>query len=103
MDYDELCKLDVLGLGDTLQYDQGEVYREFREQLSRSEMGWYEVALPWKGNHPYLLNDVDQEQIEKASAPNWDGLFFLQERRLIPNTCSLLKLVKWIMTNCASH
>ena len=54
VDYEELCKLDVLGLSDTLQHDQGEVYREFREQLSRSEMGWYEAALPWKGNHPPL-------------------------------------------------
>ena len=54
VDYEELCRLDVLGLVDTPQHDQGEVYREFREQLSRSETGWYEAALPWKGNHPQL-------------------------------------------------
>ena len=54
VDYEELCRLDVLGLADTPQHDQREVYREFREQLSRSEMGWYEAALPWKGNHPPL-------------------------------------------------
>ena len=29
VDYEELCKLDVLGLADTPQHDQGEVYREF--------------------------------------------------------------------------
>ena len=54
MDYEELCRLDVLGLADTPQHDQGEVYREFREQLHRSKSGWYEAALPWKGNHPQL-------------------------------------------------
>ena len=54
VDYEELCRLDMLGLADTPQHDQREVYREFREQLSRSEMGWYEAALPWKGNHPPL-------------------------------------------------
>ncbi|XP_078345136.1 uncharacterized protein LOC144667518 [Oculina patagonica] len=54
VDYEELCKLDVLGLEDTPQHDQGEVYMEFREQLSRNEAGWYEAALPWKGNHPPL-------------------------------------------------
>ena len=54
VDYEELCKLDVLGLADTPQHDQDKVYREFREQLSRSEKGWYKAALPWKGNHPPL-------------------------------------------------
>lgn len=53
-DSEELCRLDVLGLADTPQHDQGEVYKEFREQLSCSEAGWYEAALPWKGNHPPL-------------------------------------------------
>ena len=58
VDYEELCRLDVLGLADTPQHDQGEVHREFREQLSHSETGWYEAALPWKGNHPPLpLNE----------------------------------------------
>ena len=57
VDYEELCKLDVLGLEDTPQHDQGEVYMEFREQLSRNEAGWYEAALPWKGNHPPLSSN----------------------------------------------
>lgn len=38
-------------------HDQGEVYTELREQLTRSEMGWSEAALPWKGNHPPLPSD----------------------------------------------
>ena len=54
LDYEELCRLDVLGLKDTPQHDQGEVYKEFQEQLLRSDEGWYEAALPWRGNHPPL-------------------------------------------------
>ena len=54
VEYKELCRLDVLGLKDTPQHDQGEVYKEFQEQLLHSDEGWYEAALPWKGNHPPL-------------------------------------------------
>ena len=56
-DYENLCRLDVLGLEDTNVGDQGIVYEEFKEQLKRSPEGWYEVGLPWKGNHPPLLNN----------------------------------------------
>ena len=51
VDYEELCRLDVLGL------DQQAVYAEFREQLTRDPEGWYETSLPWKGNHPPLPNN----------------------------------------------
>ena len=53
-DYEELCRLDILGLSDTAEHDQSEVYREFKEQLQRSPEGWYTTSLPWKGNHPPL-------------------------------------------------
>ena len=54
-DYDRLCTLDVLGLEDSPPGDQGEVYKEFREQLTRHPIeGWYETNLTWKGNHPPL-------------------------------------------------
>ena len=54
-DYELLCSLDVLGLADSPAGDQQEVYKEFREQLSRNaEEGWYETGLPWKGDHPHL-------------------------------------------------
>lgn len=53
-DYDNLCRLDVLGLADCATGDQEEVYSEFKEQLRRDEEGWYEASLPWKGNHPPL-------------------------------------------------
>ena len=53
-DYEELCRRNVLGLEDTLIGDQRVVHQEFLEQLKRSPEGWYETALPWKGNHPPL-------------------------------------------------
>ena len=46
VDYEELCRLDVLGLKDTPQHDQVEVYREFQKQLLHSDEGWHEAALP---------------------------------------------------------
>ena len=57
VDYEELCRLDVLGLEDTPEHDQRTVYAEFREQLVRHPEGWYETSLPWKGNHPPLPNN----------------------------------------------
>ena len=35
------------------------VYDEFKEQLRRSEEGWYETGLPWKGNHALLPNNKE--------------------------------------------
>ena len=55
LDYEELCRLDVR---DTPQHDQGEVYKEFQEQLLRSDEGWYEAALPWKGNYRHIIKGV---------------------------------------------
>ncbi|XP_046858560.1 uncharacterized protein LOC124452010 [Xenia sp. Carnegie-2017] len=34
-DYEDLCRLDVLGLADTTEHDQSMVYNEFKEQLTR--------------------------------------------------------------------
>ena len=39
-DYEQLCKLDVLGLRDTQSGDQADVYEEFKTQLTRSPEGW---------------------------------------------------------------
>jgi hypothetical protein len=50
-DYEQLCNLDVLGLEDRAQGDQQSVYDEFKEQLSRSDEGWYETGLIWKQGH----------------------------------------------------
>ena len=46
VDYDELCKLDVLGLADAPIGDQAEVYSEFKEQLTQDAEGRYETGLP---------------------------------------------------------
>ena len=56
-DYEQLCKLDVLGIQDTAIGDQTDVYEEFKEQLTRSAEGWYVAGLPWKGNHVTLTNN----------------------------------------------
>ena len=53
-DYEELCRVDVLGLADTPEQDQSMGHAEFKEQLQRSPEGWYETGLPWRGNHPEL-------------------------------------------------
>ncbi len=53
-DYEQLCRLDVLGLEDAPEHDQRVVYNEFKEQLTRNPEGWYETELPWRGNFPTL-------------------------------------------------
>ena len=57
VDYEALCRLDVLGLEDRPVGDQCLVYEEFKEQLERSHEGWYETSLLWKDNHPPLPNN----------------------------------------------
>ena len=59
VDYEDLCKRDVLGLADSPSGDQSVVYDEFKEQLRMSEEGWYETGLPWKGNHTPLPNNKE--------------------------------------------
>ena len=57
--YEELCKLDVLGLRDSADQDQTVVFKEFKERLTRSPEGWYETILPWKPNHPDLPSNKE--------------------------------------------
>ena len=45
VEYEKLCRLDVLGLEDTPQHDQSVVFSEFKEQLTGSPEGWYETTL----------------------------------------------------------
>ena len=42
-DYENLCRLDVLGLRDVTDHDQSIVFDEFKERLTRSPEGWYEA------------------------------------------------------------
>ena len=44
-DYEQWCRLDVLGLEDQPTGDQAAIYGEFKEQLIRSDEGWYETGL----------------------------------------------------------
>ena len=44
-DYEKLCALDVLGLADLPAEDQLEVYKEFREQLTRNERDFRKFCL----------------------------------------------------------
>ena len=57
LDYEQLCRLDDLGLEDAPEHDQRVVYNEFKEQLTRNPEGWYETELPWRGNFPTLLTN----------------------------------------------
>ena len=50
-DYEELCKLDVLGIQDNGH--QTDVYDEFKEQLHRNVEGWYETGLPLESKPPF--------------------------------------------------
>ena len=52
--YDNLYKLDLLGLADSSTGDHGEVYAELKEQLTWDAEGWYELGLPWRSNYPPL-------------------------------------------------
>lgn len=43
-DYEQLCRVDVLDLQHSATGDQQNVFKEFKEQLTRSEEGWYETS-----------------------------------------------------------
>ena len=58
-DYEDLCRLDILGLEDRPEHDQQTVHAEFREQLIRDPEGWYETGLLWKKNHPQLPSNKE--------------------------------------------
>ena len=45
-DYEKLCTLDILGVEDRGENDQLDVCNEFKENITRSEDGRYEVNVP---------------------------------------------------------
>ena len=57
LEYEKVCRLDVLGLAESPPYYQQAVYSEFENQLVRSEQGWYGTGLPWKGDRSALPNN----------------------------------------------
>lgn len=97
-DYDELCRLDVLGLADAPEGDQREVHREFKEELSRSEEGWYETGFLWKGNHPPLpsnkegslirLNNLTRKLNKQGLVESYDKIIKDQlEEGIVEHAC----------------
>ena len=54
MDFEQLCRLDVLGLVGSSANDQDVVHSEVKEQLIHHPHGYYQTGLPWKGSHPPL-------------------------------------------------
>ena len=55
-DFDRLCGIDVLGVEENhLSHDEN-VYKKFKQQLERSEGGWYETGLVWTENKVPLNN-----------------------------------------------
>jgi len=65
-DLKSLYSLDVLGLTDTKEGDQQDVYAEFKEQLMRKPEGCYETRLLWKQNHPELTTN-EQVSLQRLS------------------------------------
>ena len=96
-DYEELCRLDVLGLADSSEHDQLAVYSEFKEQLVRAEEGWYETGLPWRGNHPPLpsnkqgslrrLNSLNKKLEHLGLAAEYDQIIREQQEQGIIEDC----------------
>ena len=56
-DFDCLCDIDVLGVDENhLSHDEN-VYKKFKQQLERNEVGWYETGLVWTENKVPLNNN----------------------------------------------
>ncbi|XP_065070928.1 uncharacterized protein LOC135695688 [Rhopilema esculentum] len=53
VDYDKLCSLEILGLGEREVGNQS-VFGEFAEQLEQKPEGFFETGLLWKGDCPHL-------------------------------------------------
>ena len=98
LDYEELCRLDVLGLADSSEHDQQAVYSEFKEQLVRNKEGWYETGLPWRGNHPPLpsnkqgslhrLNNLNKKLERQGIRAEYNQIIQDQKEEGIIEECS---------------
>ena len=67
VDFENLCRLDVLGIQDTGEGDQGPVYENFREQLVKREDGRYETGLLWKPHVAPLQNNKEGSRARLSS------------------------------------
>jgi len=98
-DFEELCRLDVLGLADSSEHDPLAVYSESKEQLVRAEEGWYETGMPWRGNHPPLpsnkqgslrhLNSLNKKLEHLGLAAEYDQIIREQQEQGIIEDCPL--------------
>ncbi len=81
VEYEELCRMDVLGLAG----DQEAVYEEFKEQLSRNPEGWYESGLPWKGYlFPSGTNEANSQRRLRTLVPEPTARSAVRRGLLIP-------------------
>ena len=55
-DFESLCRLDILGLADSMENDQNIVYDDFKERLVRDPSGFYKVNLPWETKSLQVTN-----------------------------------------------
>ena len=69
-DYEDLCRLDILGLQDAQEHDKSVVFEEFKERLTHSPESWYETTLTWKVNHPQLPSNK-QGSLRRLKSLTW--------------------------------
>ncbi len=82
-DFENLCRLDVLGLADTSGNDQVAVYKDFKENLVRNEPGWYEPAPTEVTSKEFY---IPHKGIVKCSA-SYASFTMLQQREATLNHC----------------
>ena len=61
-EYEELCKLDVLGPQDPVDQSQTAVFEEFKH--------WCETTLPWKANHIHVSPEQTEGNIKRLHSLN---------------------------------
>ena len=92
-DYEELCRMDVLGLQDTPVGDQKVVHEEFLEQLRRDpKEGWHESGLSWKGGS-------STPTLKRSEQPKTLGKLGATTEEIQPVT----SLVGWLDSSVALH
>ena len=81
-DYEQCCKLYMLGILYTAIGGQADAYR-VQKAVNFKRGGWFKTGLPWKGNHPALPNNKVGclKQVENMFE-NWRIRVFLSSMML---------------------